>query len=273
MPNVTDGQIVLVLLAAAMFAAGGILSAMRTWMHKEDVRPWLPVCLYGGIALSIATIIWHARTRQQWLPINDNFDALVWLAVLLALFVAYVQARKPLPGLEWFIMPVVILLLVCAAVFGRISPHNYKTIGKDTWLWVHSATAYGGAAVFAIAAAMGGLYMLASRKLRRKTKGPPPRFASLERLEHLMMLSVTVGFALLTIGAVTGFVRIFDQSQKTAHLKLLLAMLAWIVYAVVMHSPINPIFRGRRAAILSVFGFVLMIGTLIAVQFMPGGNG
>ena len=272
MPNVSNGQIVLVLLAAAFFGVGGILSALRVWTQQERYRPAMRVCLAGGIALSIGAILWHAQTRRQWLPINDNFDALVWLAALLALFVAYVQGRRPLPGLEWFIMPVVILLLISAAVFGRLAPHDYKTVGKDTWLWVHSATAYGGAAVFAIAAAMGGLYMMSSRLLRRK-KSPPLKFASLERLEHMMMASVTIGFALLTIGTVTGFVRMFEQTQKPAHTKLLLAMLAWAVYAVVMHSPINPVFRGRRAAMLSIFGFVLMIGTLIAVQFMPGGNG
>ena len=40
----------------------------------------------------------------------------------------------------------------------------------------------------------------------------------------------------------------------------------WLVYAIVMHAPINPRLRGRRAAVLSVFGFCLMIGTLLAVQ-------
>jgi ABC-type uncharacterized transport system permease subunit len=272
MHTVTDGQIVLVLLAATLFGIGGILSVFRTWMKVEGVRPWLGLCLFGGIGLAVAAIIWHAQTRQQWLPINDNFDALVWLAVLLAMFVSYVQWHKPLPGLEWFIMPVAILLLISAAVFGRLVPHDYQTIGKDTWLWVHSATAYGGAAVFAVAAATGGLYVMASRLLRRK-KGPPLRLASLERLEHIMMVSVTLGFALLTIGSITGFIRMFEHTQKPAHVKLLLAMLAWVVYAVVMHAPINPRFRGRRAAMLSIFGFVLMIGSLIAVQFMPGGNG
>jgi ABC-type transport system involved in cytochrome c biogenesis permease subunit len=52
--------------------------------------------------------------------------------------------------------------------------------------------------------------------------------------------------------------------------KVLLAFGAWIVYALVLHSPINPSFRGRKTAMLSVLGFVLMIGVLIAVQLMPG---
>ena len=51
--------------------------------------------------------------------------------------------------------------------------------------------------------------------------------------------------------------------------KVWLAVGAWAVYAVVLHAPINPSFRGRRAALLSVVGFVLIVGVLVVVQFMP----
>jgi len=52
--------------------------------------------------------------------------------------------------------------------------------------------------------------------------------------------------------------------------KVLLTFVAWVVYALVLHSPINPSFRGRKTAMLSVVGFLLMIGILVAVQLMPG---
>ena len=110
---------------------------------------------------------------------------------------------------------------------------------------------------------------------RSKVAGPrPPTFASLERLEHLMLVSVTVGFALLTIGAVTGLVKIAAGGTRLGadwflSPKFLLSAGAWVVYAVVLHSPMNPTVRGRRAALLSVIGFALMIGTLVVVQFMP----
>jgi hypothetical protein len=44
------------------------------------------------------------------------------------------------------------------------------------------------------------------------------------------------------------------------------------VYGLILHSPINPSFRGRRTAMLSVVGFVLMISVLVAVQFLPSGQ-
>ena len=53
----------------------------------------------------------------------------------------------------------------------------------------------------------------------------------------------------------------------------ILAFSVWVVYAIVLHAPINPSFRGRKVAVLSIFGFLLMIGTLIAVNFVPADGG
>ena len=50
---------------------------------------------------------------------------------------------------------------------------------------------------------------------------------------------------------------------------VVLALAVWVVYAIVLHAPINPSFRGRKVAVLSMVGFVLMIGAIVAVQFLP----
>jgi ABC-type transport system involved in cytochrome c biogenesis permease subunit len=55
--------------------------------------------------------------------------------------------------------------------------------------------------------------------------------------------------------------------------KVVGAFAVWVVYAIVLHAPINPSFRGRKVALLSIFGFLLMIGTLIAVNFVPADGG
>jgi ABC-type transport system involved in cytochrome c biogenesis permease subunit len=49
-----------------------------------------------------------------------------------------------------------------------------------------------------------------------------------------------------------------------------LAVGVWLVYAVVLHAPINPSFRGRKVAVLSVVGFVLMLGTIVTVLLIRG---
>jgi ABC-type uncharacterized transport system permease subunit len=266
----STAQIILLILAILLFLAGGVCSVLRIWSDRKSLPFISKACLWAGVAVSLSLILWHTMTRQagNWLPLEDNFEAFIWLAVLLAGFVLYVQRRRPLGGLDWFVMPIVILLLVGAAVFGRTKPHEYDV--RSVWLWTHRVTAYGGAVGFAVAGAVGAMYLIVNRRLRDKTAGPGPNLGSLERLEHLTLASVTLGFALLTIGTITGVVRMFEEDKGTPPAKnvaIALAVAVWVVYGVVLHSPINPSFRGRRAAVLSVVGFVLMVGTIFAVQF------
>jgi ABC-type uncharacterized transport system permease subunit len=266
----TIGELVLLGLAVALFAAGLALSLARLWSQVPPLRLAAKICDYLGLCAALGVILWHSAARGHWQPMYDNFDALIWLAIVLALFVMYMQRVKPITGLDWFVMPIVMILLGAAAFFGTHDLHVYRPLVRDTLIWFHRVTAYGGAVAFAIAAPVGAMYVIASRRLR--SKAPGPSFASLERLERLMMVSVTLGFALLTLGLITGVGRMIDEKSSIPMPKLLMASLAWLVYAIVMHAPINPRFRGRRAAMLSVFGFVLVVGTLVAVQFMPGGN-
>jgi ABC-type uncharacterized transport system permease subunit len=63
---------------------------------------------------------------------------------------------------------------------------------------------------------------------------------------------------------------LFDKRQPIGVSKIVLTCSVWVIYALVLHSPINPSFRGRKVAILSIVGCVLMFGLLITVQYMPG---
>jgi ABC-type uncharacterized transport system permease subunit len=266
------GQITLVFVSIALFVTGGVISLWR--LRRE--RAWQPtatrLCMWLGVLSSLIVLVWHALGRGSWLPLEDNFDALLWLAVVLAVFVMYVQRRRPIGGLDWFVMPIVILLLIGSAVTGLTDPHAYDV--KTIWSWVHRATAYGGAAAFAVAGAAGAMYLIANHRLRRKVAlASGPRLGSLERLEQLTLTSVTLGFALLTIGAITGFAEMIREARATPTAKIVLTAAVWLIYALVLHSPINPSFRGRRAAMLSILGFVLMLGVIFAVLLMPATGG
>ena len=287
MPDVPSaGQLALLFAAIAVFLLGGFLSLMRlraerlatgrrdvSGQKSETLRIVSKACMYMGLLLCVGVLAWHGFARGTLRPLEDNFEALVSLAFFLTLFVAYTQRAHPLRGLDWFIMPTVVLLLLLAAVFGKTKPHAYL---DTTWSLVHVSASFGGFVLFAIAGAVGGLYLYVNRRLRSKRLVPGQGFGSLERLEHLTLVTVTLGFALLTIGLVTGLVRVLEPHGRNSlgpewyrNPKVWLTFIAWGVYALVLHSPINPAFRGKRMAFLSVVGFVLMIGTFVAVQFMP----
>ena len=263
----TTGQIALVIVTIAFYIVGGAISLTRISFERPWSRIASKACLHAGVVISVAVLVWHAIARQSWVPLEDNFDTLVWLALSLAVFVMYVQAHKPIGGLDWFVMPIVLLLLIGAVITGTVMPREYKT--ANLWLSVHLLTVFGGAVAFAIAGAGGAMYLVVNHRLRHKLTLAGPNMGSLERLEHLMMTAVTLGFALLTIGAVTGLIKMHFEHQNPPLAKIILSSAVWLVYALVLHSPFNPSFRGRRAAMLSIFGFGLMVGTVIAVLLLP----
>lgn len=277
----SSGQLSLLIGCIAVFVVGAGAALLR-WRRglrspgeppSRALRLVGKVSLYAGLALCLGVIAWHSMARHNWRPLEDNFSTFLWLAALLALFIAYSQRAHPLRGLDLFVLPVVVLLAIMAAIFGETRPHEYR---ETTWSIAHRLTAYGGFVAFAIAGAVGTMYLIADHRLRSKKVLSGPGVGSLERLEHTTLVSVTLGFALLSIGLLTGLLRVLEPHAPNSlgpqwyrNPKVVLACVAWVVYALVMHSPINPAFRGRRNAMLSVIGFVLMVCTFVAVQFMP----
>jgi ABC-type transport system involved in cytochrome c biogenesis permease subunit len=274
-PNL--GQFLLLCGAVLFFSASFFAEAARLRRGGNVLRLTAKSCAYWGLCLGIASVFWHAGERGKWLPMEDNFESLASLGLLLAAFILYLQRARPMPVLNFFLIPVVVLMLAAALIFGSAKPDAYRT--NSLWSWTHRLSSFGGALAFAIAGAGGCLYLIASAHLRKKPTLPGPEMGSLERIERFTQSAAAVGFALLTIGMLTGLIKILHDGSSTklgphwmTSPKVLLAFSAWIVYALALHSPISQGLRGRKSAMLSIVGFVLMLGTLVAVQFMPAGR-
>ena len=110
MSPATDGQIALVFGSAALFLVGGGFSVARFWKPSNRLRLTAKSLAYFGICLALAALVWRSAARGIWLPLEDNFETMASLAILLAGFTLYVQRARPIPGLDWFLMPVVIVL-------------------------------------------------------------------------------------------------------------------------------------------------------------------
>ncbi|MEM8874405.1 MAG: cytochrome c biogenesis protein CcsA [Planctomycetota bacterium] len=220
-----------------------------------------------AVTLSAVALVAHMAERGNWLPMRDNFDALLCLAlfaIALPLHVGLVGKR--FGWLDATLPVVAAVLLVAAGVFGATRPQDYHL--DSLWHWVHRVSSYGGAAAFALAAAGGTAYLVLRQRLRDHAD-PLPGLGSLSNLERVTFYAAVTGFALLTVGLLTGVWRWrYLGDAAAADTKITLAVAAWVVYLLVLHAPLHPRFRGRAAASLSIAGFVVMLGVLVTVQFM-----
>ena len=101
--------------------------------------------------------------------------------LLLAGFVAVRPARPRSRGLDWFLLPIVVLLLVAAAVFGR--PSRTSTV-HDVW---SGSTRYGIRRDRRVRGRRRGRAHVLDRQppAARQAPLPGPKIGSLERLEHV----------------------------------------------------------------------------------------
>lgn len=285
---VSTAQVILLVLAILAYLAGGVTSLLTVAGRKTPPH-WRWTLMAGGFVCSLALLVWHSITvvleTQTWQPLQDSLSALLTLAILLSAFVAYVQLRRPIASLEWLIMPVVVVLLLMAGHFGKTQSAAYL---PTAYSLVHRLFTYLGALAFVVAGATGALYLMSDRMLRVRPARAggghlppsPGMFGSLERLEHLAFSAVTWGFAMFTVGIITGIGWVVHEHGNTKlgaawylSPKVVLTMAVWVVFAIVLNTPIAPRLRGRKNAILSIVGLLLTLATLFAVLLMPAGEG
>ena len=275
MPNPTT--IALVLLTLLALAASFLAFAA---LRRGDARPGLVKAQHSltGVCIVGAALLFLYRAwfeNKGWQPLGAHVDGLLLIAPLFAAAAMFVQ-RAGMRGLSVFALPLLTLLLawaICASVW------TYAPFAPDTmWLAIHKATVYGGTIFFCIAAAAGALYLYAQRRLRQHRNtletSTGGGLASLEATEQMIVRTATIGFALITVGLITGLVIFTDAEHASLGVgwwyapKMVLATAAWLAYAVLMNIRFATAFRGKRAAWLSIVGLALLIATFGAVSAM-----
>lgn len=142
------------------------------------------------------------------------------------------------------------------------------------WVYLHVALSFIGVAALSLAGLAGLLYLVQERQIKGKKFGFfYRRLPSLEHLDSLNHWCLTLGFPLLTVGLITGalYAQYHLGSFFNYDPKEILALLAWMIYAVLLHERLAVGWRGRRAALLALCGFGVLVVTLVGASFWVGG--
>ena len=219
-----------------------------------------------GVGSAAIFVVRWAWAPGHWQPVAAHVDGLALIAALLAGTIGYLQTRRRMLGLSAFAMPVLAVILgwgICAAAW-TYRPFNLQTL-DPVWRGVHLMGVYLGTACAAIAAVAGGTYLYVQYQLKHKQAlSSFGRLAPLETLETLIVRTATLGFALLTLGLLAGLIVWTDSGEAPVAgwwfaPKIILAVGAWLAYALVMNVRYTSRFRGARAAWLAIGGLVLLL--------------
>jgi cytochrome c-type biogenesis protein CcsB len=232
---------------------------------------WI-LLLSGLVCQSVVIIGAFAVTGHM--PVNNLHETLSLVAWTLvgAFLVLYLKLRVKVLGV--YVAPLATFVLFAASQFSS-EPSQPQNLLKGFWLVIHIITIFLGDAGFALACGVGVLYLLQERSIKTKSRGFFfKRLPSLELLDNTGYVCVVTGFTMLTIGLVTGMVyakniwgRFWSWDPKEVW-----SAITWLFYAALLHERLTVGWRGRRAAIMAIVGFGVLLFTFLGVNFLLKGH-
>jgi ABC-type uncharacterized transport system permease subunit len=193
-------------------------------------------------------------------PISDIHEVLAIASLLLSLGYLVTMSAHRLTVLGAFITPVTLLLFLGASLGGRVT--DVPDAVRSAMLPLHVAVNVLGVVAFALASAAATAYLIQERLLRhRDVVGVFQRLPALDVLDSLGFKMVVAGFPLFTVGLLTGTLWV-ARDHQTLDARQYFAALAWVFFASVLLARAAAGWRGRRAAIGTMLGFLCTMAAL-----------
>ena len=244
--------------AAALYFAGGLSTGLRLFGAEDSWRPARSV----GIGLGFAALLLHAIVLYSELftagGLNLSFFNAVSLAAWTVAGLLLVSSlSKPVENLAILALPVAAITVLLDLRY----PGNHLLGQSAGWaLRVHVLTSMLAYSLLTLASAQALLLAIQDNHLRRHHPGGFIRaLPPLQTMEALLFEMISIGFLLLSVALITGFVYLEDMfAQHLVH-KTVLSIVAWIAFATLLWGRYRFGWRGRTAIRWTLVGFAVLM--------------
>ncbi len=241
-------------------AAGYLVFFINQNEKVRKIARYILLVSWGFQTLYIASRYYLAGHT----PVTTHHEAIFFFAWATSAAYLSFRWRYSVKNFGTFVsLLIFILLIVAASAPKELIP--LEPALQSLWLPFHvglSLVAYG---FLALAFCGGLMYLLQERELKSRKLGYFfTRLPSLESLDQLNSHCLAVGFSFLCLGMVSGSLW-SKQAWGTYwrwNPKEVCTLIIWLIYLVQIHQRFTVGWRGRRAAVLVVIGFVMVLVTL-----------
>lgn len=253
--------LLLPLIAVACYLIGAVWLAIATYRHR--VEPGSATGRGGriaAVAIAAVGVVVHAialMAEQRLQPavaltLGDMFALVALVIAITALLMSPRPGRRGIAAL---------LLFIAAALEALFSEGTRQfSVGRPGWeLAFHVAMATTAFAFLTIGMVLAIAQVVVARRLRsRQPLGWLRILTPMESLESGTFQSILAGFTVLTLALVSG--AFFIENLLAQHLvhKVVLALVAWVVFAVLLLGRLRFGWRGRQALRWTFAGYSLL---------------
>ena len=207
-------------------------------------------------------------------PLSNMYESVVFFAWTIVILYLGIEWKFKTRTIGAFALPLAFL----AMAYGSFAPIN-KGINplvpalQSNWLLAHVITCFVGYAAFAIAAALGIMYLLKSHFGTEAENGAKSLLPPLKVIDDIIHKSMIFGFIWLSAGIITG--AIWANSAWGTYWswdpKETWSLITWFVYAITLHARYTRGISGKTIAWLSLVGLAAVIFTYYGVNFLLSG--
>ena len=206
-------------------------------------------------------------------PLTNMYESVVFFAWTIVILYLAIEWKFKTRTIGAFALPLAFLAMAYAS-FAPINKGISPLVPalQSNWLLAHVITCFIGYAAFAIAAALGIMYLVKSY-IGNDKNAEGAVLPTLKTLDDIIHKSMIFGFIWLSAGIITG--AIWANSAWGTYWswdpKETWSLITWFVYAITLHARYTRGISGRTIAWLSLVGLAAVIFTYYGVNFLLSG--
>ncbi len=258
---------------ASLFYLLGTLAYLAYILFFKNILSKTAVILISVGFASHTLALMTRYVEAGYTPVTNLHESLSFFAWMIIGTLLMANLKYKVKVLGAFLTPIALILMLFAfALPKEIFP--LAPVLKSFWHPFHVTFAFLGNAIFTLTFCCGVMYLIQEHQLKSKKMGAiTKRLPPLNLLDDLSYQSLKFGFPLLTLGIITGAVwaeyawgRYWNWDPKETW-----SLITWFLYAALLHQRLTVGWRGRKAAIMAIAGFLAVLFTFLGVNLLlPG---
>jgi len=253
-------------LALTLYFAGFLLSIAGLLRKKSDLdRAVFLLTLAGFFLHTVYILVRYIKSGQA--PVFSMHEAtsfFAWSILAVSLLINLTYKARVLS----FGVILGFILMFIGAFFPRSFP-VVKPELKGFWIDIHALLAVFGIALFSIAFIFSILYLIQERAIKSKKFGGFDRILpSLEVLDKINYRLIFCGLPVYTAALIVGLIKYLSLLGFLFDPKQIWSFLTWAVYFLIFYLRVKGDWRKKKAAYLTIFGFLLVIFGFFGINLL-----
>lgn len=222
--------------------------------------------IWAGFIFHLAGLALNVFGAKPFM-LYDPSEAYAFLSFMIILFQLGISHKYRVSLLALFSLPLVLLMMLASHLAS--GGEEGRDLLTGYWLSLHVILTFIAYSAFAVAFVTGLGYLVQDRQLKSHHPGKLFRWMPpLGTLDEVNTRTLVLGFMLLTLGLLSGFfwAQVTGETFWLKDPKVIVAVITWILYAMLMFLRVTSRLRGRKVAIGSVFGFTLVLISFVGIS-------